>query len=256
MKKFLVLIMVIFMVFAMVACKQEVAEPSDPTNSEDAGKAALAQQGEAAKGIDNKGFKIVGTFKVAEESLKVEVGGKDGLFWIGTFENAADTTGEYVYFRMKDANTVSIYVDGNWIDFTASTSIKDALFGEGGVYSAIVDNIVYLSFELKSLYGSMFSDLKYEGTAEKNGIECSKYTTTFHVDELGDVATATVYVEPTFAVTVGFDFALTDSFVKKYGELVGEQMLNAAFSYSAAVDFDVATSEIPNYATISATIVE
>ena len=232
MKKFLVLIMVILMVFAMVACKQDVKEPADPTNSEEAGKTALAEQGSSgSKGIDNKGFKIVGSFKTADSSVKVEVGGKDDLYWIGTYDNAADSTAD-------------------------STSIKDALFGEGGVYSALVDNIVYLSFQLKSMYGTMFSDLKYEGSATKNGVTCSKYTATFSLEEIGEIANVSVYVEPTFAVTVGFDFALADSFVKKYGELVGKEMLNTAFSYTADVDFDVSTSEVPNYAAITATITE
>ncbi|MBO7349555.1 MAG: hypothetical protein J6U27_06355 [Spirochaetales bacterium] len=255
MKKFLVLIMVILMVFAMVACKQDVKEPADPTNSEEAGKTALAEQGSSgSKGIDNKGFKIVGSFKTADSSVKVEVGGKDDLYWIGTYDNAADSTADYVYFRMKDANTVSIYTGETWVDFEASTSIKDALFGEGGVYSALVDNIVYLSFQLKSMYGTMFSDLKYEGSTTKNGVTCSKYTATFSLEEIGEIANVSVYVEPTFAVTVGFDFALADSFVKKYGELVGKEMLNTAFSYTADVDFDVSTGEVPNYATITATI--
>ncbi|MBP5756719.1 MAG: hypothetical protein J6W39_03960 [Spirochaetales bacterium] len=256
MKRFLVLILAIFMVFAIVACKQEV-EPSDPTNSEDAGKTALAEQGSSgSKGIDNKGFKIVGSFKTSDSSVKVEVGGKDDLYWIGTYDNAADNTGDYVYFRMKNANTVSIYTGETWVDFESSTSIKDALFGEGGVYSALVDNIVYLSFQLKTIYGSMFSDLKYEGSATKNGVACSKYTATFSLQEIGEIANVSVYVEPTFAVTVGFDFALADSFVKKYGELVGKEMLNTAFSYTADVDFDVSTSEVPNYAAITATITE
>lgn len=255
MKRFLILVLAIFMVFAMVACKQEVEESADPTNSEEAGKAALAEQGASgSKGIDNKGFKIIGTFTTTASSAKVEVGGKDGLYWIGTYTDASDKTGEYVYFRMKDANTVSIYTGEVWADFEAS-SIKDALFKEGGIYSAVVDNIVYLSFQLQSKFGKMFGDLKYAGSETKEGVVCSKYTATFSIDEIGEIAEAFVYVEPTFAVTVGFDFALTDSFVKKYGDIVGEEMLKAAFSYKAeVVDFDVSTSEIPNYATIAATI--
>ncbi|MBO4410349.1 MAG: hypothetical protein J5775_06320, partial [Spirochaetales bacterium] len=103
MKKFIIFIMIVFMLFAMVACKPEVEEPADPTKTEDAGKAALADQGSSGSGkaiTPNSGFKIIGSFETGGSSYKVEVGGKDDLYWVGTYADADDATGEYVYFRM------------------------------------------------------------------------------------------------------------------------------------------------------------
>lgn len=258
MKKLIVLLLALLMVFALVACKDEPEESvTDPTASEDSGKAALVEQGSSSssKGVDYAGFKVVGTFAVSGKETKVEVGGKDGLFWIGQYVDADDTEADYVYFRVVDDNTVSIYVGGTWSTFKCD-SIKDALFGEDGVYSKLVDNVLYLSFELEDT--GLFGDLTYAGQATYNDMTCSKYTATVSNSTLGDIATATVYLDPTYAVTVGFDFALTDSFVKQFGGVASaaEAQLESLFDYAATVDFSIDTTDIPDYDTIMATLVD
>lgn len=259
MKKFIVLLLALLMVFALVACKDEPEESvTDPTASEDSGKAALVEQGSSSssKGVDYAGFKVVGTFAVSGKETKVEVGGKDGLFWIGQYVDADDTEADYVYFRVVDDNTVSIYVGGTWSTFKCD-SIKDALFGEDGVYSKLVDNVLYLSFELEDT--GLFGDLTYAGQATYNDMTCSKYTATVSNSTFGDIATATVYLDPTYAVTVGFDFAFTDSFIKNYGsgvESAAEAVLDNVFAYAATVDFSIDTTDIPDYDAIMATLVD
>ncbi len=252
MKKLLVLFLAFMMVFALVACKSDPAEETDSTATEDAGKAALVEQGSSSssKGVDNNGFKIVGTYNLKGKATKVEVGGKDDLYWIGQYSSADDAEAtSYVYFRMKDENTVSYYTGSGWIDFSAD-SIKEALFSETGVFSKLVDNVLYLSFELEST--GLFGDLAYAGQATYNGMTCSKYTATFSNDELGDIATATVYLEPTYAVTVGFEFSLTESFASN-GALA-QTTLESLFNYEADADFSIDTSDIPDYEAVSATI--
>ncbi len=253
MKKLIVLFLAFMMVFALVACKDEPEESvTDTTASEDSGKAALVSQGSASssKGVDNAGFKIVGTFNVSGVETKVEVGGKDGLFWIGQYTTADDTDPTYFYFRVVDDNTVSIYDGSSWTTFECD-SIKDALFGEDGLYSAVIDNVLYLSFELDDT--GLFGDLTYAGQGTYNGMTCSKYTATVSNSTLGDIATATVYLEPTYAVTVGFEFSLTESFASKYGTLA-QTTLESLFNYEADADFSIDTSDIPDYAAVSATI--
>lgn len=88
---------------------------------------------------------------------------------------------------------------------------------------------------------------------------CSKYTATVSNSTLGDIATATVYLDPTYAVTVGFDFTLTDSFVKQFGGVASaaEAQLESLFDYAATtVDFSIDTTDIPDYDAIMATLVD
>ena len=81
MKKILVLLLAILMVFAIVSCKDEPEQADEPQATEGQGKDNLLSQGakSGAKAIDHKGFKIVGKYSVAETELVVEVGGKDGI---------------------------------------------------------------------------------------------------------------------------------------------------------------------------------
>ncbi|MBQ3728473.1 MAG: hypothetical protein II903_03120, partial [Spirochaetales bacterium] len=90
MKKILVLLLAILMVFAIVSCKEPEPEQAEqPQATEAQGKDNLVSQGakSGSKAIDHKGFRIVGSFDISGTKTVIEVGGKDGIYWIGTDED-------------------------------------------------------------------------------------------------------------------------------------------------------------------------
>ncbi|MBQ3696684.1 MAG: hypothetical protein II883_02055, partial [Spirochaetales bacterium] len=105
MKKILVLLLAILMVFAIVSCKDEPEQAAEePQATESQGKDNLLSQGakSGAKAIDHKGFKIVGKYNVDETELVVEVGGKDGIYWLGTDSDDNETIDDYLIITEID----------------------------------------------------------------------------------------------------------------------------------------------------------
>ncbi|MBO4718053.1 MAG: hypothetical protein J5599_09170, partial [Spirochaetales bacterium] len=218
MRKVLVLLLAILMVFTIVACKQEPEQAEEPQATESEGKANLVSQGSksGAKAIDYKGFKIVGSYKVEETTLIIEVGGKDGIYWLGVDSDDNGKVDSYQLFsevKSGDTVTLKLWNGAAWDSYPMEDSILSALFGEGG----LADQVLYNSFGFAE--NSLFSAPEKAGSLSKNGRSCTKYTSAFTFDgtALGGkkdmkAAEITLYVDKEYAFTVALDFAFTDEF--------------------------------------------
>ena len=146
MKKFLVLILAIIMVLSVVACSNEAAGEGDeggaklPVTKEE-GKEKLIEQGSSAKAIDHTGFRIVLTV----DDDKIEIGGKDDVFWTGAAQKQEGKTEfdamEYMFYTEKDGKGY-FFMDveglgGMWISL-GEQSFKQVFFGlaEAMLYTA------------------------------------------------------------------------------------------------------------------------
>ena len=252
MKKILVLLLAILMVLTIVACKQEPEQAEEPQATEAEGKANLVNQGSksGAKAIDYKGFKIVGTYKVEETTLIIEVGGKDGIYWIGTDSDDNGTVDSYELFsEVKSGDTVTLKVwNGSaWDSYALEDSILSALFGEGG----LADQVLYCAFGFEE--NALFSAPEKAGSLSKNGRSCTKYTSAFTFDAtaLGGkkdmkAAEVNIYVDKEYAFTVAMDFAFTDEFKNLFKNYPGVQPEDfVSLSYNATVDLAPAGSALP-----------
>lgn len=252
MRKVLVLLLAILMVFTIVACKQEPEQAEEPQATESEGKANLVSQGSksGAKAIDYKGFKIVGTYDVEGTKLVVEVGGKDGIYWLGFDDDDNGTIDSYELFsEVKSGNTVTLKLwNGSaWDSYALEDSILSALFGEGG----LADQILYCSFGFDE--NPLFSAPEKAGSLSKNGRSCTKYTSAFTFDgtALGGkkdmkAAEISIYVDKEYAFTVAMDFAFTNEFKDLFKNLPGVEPEDfVSLSYNATVDLAPAGSALP-----------
>lgn len=162
MKRFLILVLAIFMVFAMVACKSEPEKKSGdalPVEKEK-GQDALMEQGASAKAIDHTGFKIVVSMTDGEDSTAFEIGGKDNIYWYGFGEEGS------LFFTEYSGNTYMFWdldeLGKYWIK-VADKSLKEEIF------TTVVDSLLYNAYDYTDV-------LSYVGDETKFGRSCSKYT--------------------------------------------------------------------------------
>ena len=189
MKRFLILVLAIFMVFAMVACKSEPEKKSGdalPVEKE-AGKDALMEQGESgAKAVDHTGFKIVASLNDGNTPVSVNIGGKDGVYWldysVGSFLFTEHDGSTYMF--MKSATSVWVKV--------ADKSLKEEVFNE------IVDSLLYNAYGYKD-------DLSYVGEVTQFGRKCSKYSVSASVE--GKDYSFSIVVDNEFGITMGMEAA-------------------------------------------------
>lgn len=259
MKKILVLLLAVLMVFAIVSCKDEVEQAAEePQATESQGKDNLLSQGatSGSKAIDHKGFKIVGEYELPGETLLVEVGGKDGIYWLGTDTDSDDAVDSYLIITEVDNGdstyTLKMWDDSTdaWLEYTSESSVKDAIFGEGG----IADQILYCSFGFEA-EADGFSALVKAGSETKDGRLCTKYTSSFTFDTSlipggksdMKIAEVNVYVDKEYAFTVAMDFAFTTEFkdllTKNAPGVKPEDLVS--LSYNATVDLAPAESALP-----------
>ena len=203
MRKVLVLLLAILMVFTIVACKQEPeqAEVKLPV-SEDKGKDNLVDQGSSGAKAIGDGFRITGTFTVFDGEYKVEIGGKGDVFWIG------NDLGDIV-FLAEVGDEVKVY-DGDWDEaYTVPTSLKEALFAD------IADTVLYCSFDL---FGEQFTDAVAVSNETISGREATKYVASYSVEGIGKVMEAEIYVDTEFAITLQLKVKIADdlkNYIKK-----------------------------------------
>ena len=182
MKKLLVLILAIIMVLSVVACKNEPENKGAELPVEkEAGKDALIEQGSEAKALDHTGFKVSVSVAAGNETMDIEIGGRNGVFWL---------TSEAVtlYFTEKN-NYTYMYYTGAWIK-VADKSLKDEVFTE------MVDSLLYNAYELKD-------QLNYIGTESKHGRPCSKYSVS--AKDEGKDYSFTIWVDQEFGITMGVE---------------------------------------------------
>ncbi len=192
MKRFLILVLAIFMVFAMVACKSEPEKKSGdalPVEKE-AGKDALMEQGSSgAKAVDHTGFKIVVSMEEGKESISFNIGGKDDVYWY-------DYSGNGFLFREHNNSTYMFMkleapATSFWLK-VADRSLKEEVFTE------IVDALLYNAYEYKD-------SLSYAGEVTLFGRKCSKYSVSATVE--GTSYSFSISVDNEFGITMGMEAA-------------------------------------------------
>ena len=199
MKRFLILVLAIFMVFAMVACKSEPEKKSGdalPVEKE-AGKDALMEQGSSgAKAVDHTGFKIVVSMTEGEDSTAFEIGGKDNIYWYGFGEEGSLFFTEYSgnTYMFLDLDELGKY----WIK-VADKSLKEEIF------TTVVDSLLYNAYDYTDV-------LSYVGDETKFGRSCSKYTIT--ATEGGVSYSFSILVDKEFGITMGMEFSAGSETVK------------------------------------------
>ncbi len=255
MKKILVLLLAILMVFAIVSCKDEPEQAEQPQATEAQGKDNLVSQGakSGSKAIDHMGFRIVGSFEVQGSKTVIEVGGKDGIYWIGTDEDDDEKHEIETYLLLSevksgDTVTLKVWNGSAWDSYSLSDSILAALFGDGG----LADQVLYNSFGFEE--NELFSAPAKAGSESKNGRNCTKYTSSFVFDAsaLGGskdmkAAEINLYVDKEYAFTVAMDFAFSTEYkdlLTKYAPGVKPEDF-VSLSYNATVDLAPAGSALP-----------
>lgn len=242
MKKILVLLLAILMVFAIVSCKDEPEQATVKTPvSEDQGKDNLVDQGAKGSKALGDGFRITGTFKYFGEEWTVEIGGKDDLYWIG------NNLGDVVYISEVD-DVVKVY-DGDWdAAYEVPGSIKEALFKD------IADTVLYCSFDL---FGEQFSDEVAVSNETIEGRECTKFVASYSDKTIGKILEAEIYVDTEFAITLKLNVKVADEFkefVKKNYPIIDPtneesledllETLNFNLEYKADVDFSLSSEDL------------
>ncbi|MBO4424939.1 MAG: hypothetical protein J5768_05435, partial [Spirochaetales bacterium] len=180
MRKILVLLLAILMVFAMVACKDPEPEKGTLPVEEDVGKDRLLEQGATAKAVDHTGFKIGLTVEEEGVPLTVELGGKDDVYWLST-------AGVSAFFRDHDEKTY-MYMSAlsYWLKVDEG-SLKDKVFSE------MVDSTLFVAYEYKD---ALFD----AGTETVKGRSCSKFTASG--TEKGVAYSFTIWVDREFGITM------------------------------------------------------
>lgn len=260
MKKILVLLLAILMVFAIVSCKEPEPEQAEqPQATEGQGKDNLVSQGakSGSKAIDNKGFKIFGSFDISGTKTVIEVGGKDGIYWIGTDEDDDEEHEIETYLLLSevksgDTVTLKVWNGSAWDSYGVSDSVLEALFGDGG----LVDQLLFCSFGIEDniLIPALFdvSSLSKVGSENMNERNCTKYSATCTYDLSGvpggkkdmKIAEINIYVDKEFAFTVAMDYAFADEF-KTFASSYSLDLDSFKLSYNATVDLAPAGSALP-----------
>lgn len=185
MRKVLVLLLAILMVFAIVSCKDEPEKSGQLPVEKETGKEKLIEQGAAAKAVDHTGFNIEVTLNEGEGPLSFAIGGKDGVYWL----NLAMP----MFFRDHE-NKTYYYLEGLGWYKVAEGSLKDNVFDE------MADSILYAAYE-----DEVKDVLKSEGVEKKNGRDCSKYSVSYTDPEDSTTYKFSIWVDNEFGITMGME---------------------------------------------------
>lgn len=193
MRKVLVLLLAILMVFTIVACKQEPEQNNELPVEKEAGKDALMEQGASgSKAVDHTGFKITVTMKDETEDESFEIGGKDDIYWLNL--------GEYAILTRDHDNSTYMFMPleapltSFWLK-VSDKSLKEEVFTEA------VDALLYNAYDYKDY-------LDYVGDETKYGRSCSKYTV--NVTEEGVKYSFSILVDKEYGITMGMQASAND----------------------------------------------
>ena len=193
MRKAIVLLLAILMVFAMVACNEPEPEGKGdvlPVDKEKGQEKLLELGGEEPKAVTPSGFKITISTNfgnhLGDDSFEYSIGGKDGVYWIGM-------KGSYMFFR-NHANKIYAYTvgDSSWSKYSAD-SLKDAIFSEP------YDEILYCSY-----LDEIMSVLVDEGSDTNNGRDCRKYSVSY-TDHDKKTYNLNIWVDKKYGFTVAIE---------------------------------------------------
>ncbi len=188
MKKILVLLLAILMVFAVVACKQEPEEKKGelPVDKE-VGKEKLLDQGDVAKAVDHTGFKIAVSIDDGEAPLSFNIGGKDGVYWVSGL-------GVTAFVREHDSKTYGYSSElDKWVKI-ADVTLKEKVFDE------MVDAILYNAYE-----DEIKDVLLDAGSEKKSGRDCKKYSVSFTDPDTKVAYKFNLWVDKEYGITMGME---------------------------------------------------
>ena len=193
MRKVLVLLLAILMVFVLVACQPDPEDSEDssalPVSKEESKQALIDQGSSSGKAInvDHSGFNLQITSKYNSETSIIAIGGKNDIFWIGVKEGEEEM--EYTFAKETDGKA-ALYVAGVWIPL--EISLKEELF-------STYETLLYGAHEAQE-YLQKGADEPY------NGRTCATYSATI---PMADKSTTSVkfYVDKEWGVTLGIDYA-------------------------------------------------
>lgn len=220
MKKFLVLLLAILMVFAIVSCKEPEPEKGELPVEKETGKERLLELGEEPKAVEPTGFKITVTMDDGETPISFTIGGKSGVYWYESF-------GTTLFAREHDGKTYATTDGSAWVK-VADKSLKEEVFTE------LVDSLLYSAYE-----DEVKDALLDAGTETKHGRSCCKYTVS--VTDEGVAYKFTIWVDKEFGITMGMEAmaggaAFTYGVTPKLGGLVAEDLPTG---YAAALACDI-----------------
>ena len=224
MRKILVLLLAILMVFAIVSCKEPEPKKGELPVDKEVGKERLIEQGAVAKAVDHTGFKLVLTADAGEGPVSMELGGKNGVYWVGIVG--------YSHFVREHEGKTYYYTGGKWFKI-ADKSLKEELFDEN------LDDLLYAAYD-----SEVKDALMDAGSENKNGRDCAKYTASF-TDE-GVKYSLTIWVDKDYGITMGIEAAAGSAAVS-YGitpKLSGLVEEDLPTGYAAAYACDVYSDEI------------
>ncbi|MBR1582624.1 MAG: hypothetical protein IJ663_02600 [Spirochaetales bacterium] len=207
MKRFLILVLAIFMVFAMVACKSEPEEEGGGSAlpvSEEESKQALIDQGSSASGgkgikVDHTGFSFDINAVNNGEAHKIYLGGKDDIFWVGAEVDAVTTYAFYTEKAGKAYMMLSSYPV--WIEVSQGVSLKESIF-------QTADSFLF--------WAHTAEEYLIKGADDTVGDRiCATYSATVPIPETKQTASVKFYVDKTWGVTLKVvyeDPSLAESF--------------------------------------------
>ncbi|MCQ2412848.1 MAG: hypothetical protein MJ057_07845 [Sphaerochaetaceae bacterium] len=221
MKKIALIILAVMLVFA-VACKQEPADKGNGSKmpvEKSAGQDRLIEQGSKARAVDHTGFSIKLTAVDGEEETKIWLGGKDGIYWVGAYD---EEESKYdVQFFYEDGNKTKLYVGmGVWMDAPIQ-GLKDCLF-------TIVDALLYQT------YTPAFKDFLVAGSDETvDGRACATYRFNMKVDQ--ESAYIKFCVDKEYGCTIKADYKYTN----------GKDVEGTSFSLAGSKFSNVTAGDLP-----------
>jgi hypothetical protein len=205
------LFVIVSLVFAITACSSEPqgsvpsepdSEPSGKTDpvqmpvEKEEGKQKLLALGavDPSKGLV-PGFSITATLNDGQSVQAVEIGGSDGIYWVGISENSqTGSIDTYHYFKERNNKT---YTDqlGSWFCLEDSTLVSQ-VFGE------IADNLLFSAYS-----DAIRNNLTFVEKTTIDGRACSLYSASINSQ------TIKFWVDDTYGITLKMEYEGVSSIV-------------------------------------------
>ena len=205
------LFVIVSLVFAITACSSEPqgSAPSEPDSEpggktepvqmpveKEEGKQKLLALGavDPSKGLV-PGFSITVTLNDGQSVQAVEIGGSDGVYWVGISENSqTGSIDTYHFFKERNNKT---YTDqlGSWFCLEDSTLVSQ-VFGE------IADNLLFSAYS-----DAIRSNLTFVEKTTIDGRACSLYSASINSQ------TIKFWVDDTYGITLKMEYEGVSSIV-------------------------------------------
>ena len=205
------LFVIVSLVFAITACSSEPqgSAPSEPDSEpggktepvqmpveKEEGKQKLLALGavDPSKGLV-PGFSITATLDDGQSVQAVEIGGSDGIYWVGISENSqTGSIDTYHFFKERNNKT---YTDQfySWFCLEDSTLVSQ-VFGE------IADNLLFSAYS-----DAIRNNLTFVEKTTIDGRACSLYSASINSQ------TIKIWVDDTYGITLKMEYEGVSSIV-------------------------------------------